>query len=341
MHPSISRKVGDVPDNLRGETSAPPGLKEIAAHWELGAWRELSRFERGMNNESFFLATDRGEFVLRRARSSKTADAMRFEHALTLHLRDHGIPVPEWVPGCDGTCWILAGDMLWSVATFIRSDPVKVNAELIRQVGEILARFHVATSTFQPSVPVPPPASKAKQALKVLATLGSLPDDPQALELAQRMARALPRAATAEAESLASHAGRIIHGGCRRSSVLFRDGRLVGLLDLDSARQGPRGLDLAIALASFARPKKGETTLNMTCARALGAGYTSVLALEAEERQAIPPCLAGALLFQAATELLRFARVPDERKRLARAEARVVTAQWVTERSAEILEVFA
>lgn len=332
--------MGDLTDRLQGGSSELPGLKEISDHWELGVWRVLRRFEQGVNNESFFLATDRGEFVLRRARASKTLEAIGFEYALIRFLTEHGIPVPEPVPGHDGSHWLMAADRLWTVASFIPSDKLKLTEEITRQVGEILARFHMAARSFQPPGPIPRAGSKAQAALKALEFVVPLLSDPEAMLLARRVGSAVPRAIAAETEATATLAQETIHGACRKSSVLFREGRLVGLLDLDSAREGTRALDIAIALASFARPRGGGDSLNQALARALRSGYTAVSTLAAGESRAIAPCVAGVLLHQAAADLARFARDPQNRDRLAKVGARLGAAERALDRPGEGSDIF-
>lgn len=311
---------------LRDQPPDLPGLREAARQWELGAWHSLSPMAHGVNNESFLLAADRGRFVLRRARASKTLDDIRFEHALIAHLLRHGLPVPEPVPGRDGGTWILAGGRLWSLAAYIASGPLPDSENAARQAGEVLGRFHAAAAQFVAAVPVPGARSKATEARDALDALPRL-DHPAAQALAQRIRAAVAQSAAAEAAWSERLRIGIIHGGCRMTSVLFREGRLVALLDLDSARQGPRAQDIAISLASFAKPKAPGLALHPARAAAFREGYSARAAIEEPDRQAIAAFLPGVLLRQALADLARFATAPADGARFAKAEARSAAAE--------------
>lgn len=320
---------------LRGEAPDIPGLRDAAHHWELGAWLALNPMAHGVNNESFLLTTGTGRFVLRRARHSKTSDDIRFEHGLISHLLSHGLPVPAPVPGRDGTTWTLAGGRLWSVAGFIPSDALPATDDSVRQVGEVLARFHLAAAEYAPPVPVPGAKSKVTEAEEALGSLPPL-GHPGAHALAQRIRAAVARSALAEEAWGAKLPTAIIHGGCRMTSVLFREGRLVALLDLDSARRGARPQDIAICLASFAKPKQAGQALHPARTAAFRDGYADRAALEESERQALPSFLAGVFLRQALADLARFAARPADEARVAKAEARTAAAELALARPGEV-----
>lgn len=311
---------------IQGDAPDIPGLRDAARHWDLGCWHSLSPMAHGVNNQSFLLVTERGRFVLRRARHSKTVDAIRFEHGLIGHLLHHGVPVPTLVPGRDGATWTLAEGRLWSVADFIPSDRLPAKDDVARQVGEVLAGFHLAAAQFAPPVRVPDPWSKATEAQHALTALPRL-DHPGARALAQRIGCAVVQSAAAEEAWAGKLRAGIIHGGCRMTSVLFREGRLVALLDLDSARQGPRAQDIAICLASFAKPGTPGRALHPERTAAFRDGYVSRAALDECDRQALPAYLATVVLRQAVADLARFASRPDDEARLAKAELRTAAAE--------------
>lgn len=304
--------------------AAIAGLAELARHWRLGTWRSLRPILHGINNESFLLETERGRFVVRRSRASKSEDDIRFEHALNRHLIEGGIPVPRLVPGRKGATWMLAGGRLWSVAEFVESEPPLAADRLAHQAGALLAAFHGSVERFSAPVAIPPPRSKADEALRALE--GLPPMDQAALMLARRIRQALCEAAAAEKTWSGRLGMGIVHGGCRLTSVLFRGGRVVALLDLDSSRAGPRVQDLAISLASFAKPRLGQA-LNPSRTAALMSAYRARASLAESELPALPLLLAGVLLRQSVADLARYAAHPSEAARLEKAETKLRAAK--------------
>lgn len=300
------------------------GLPELARHWRLGTWRSLEPMLHGLNNESFLLETDLGRFVVRRSRASKSEDDIRFEHALNRHLREDGIPVPPIVPGAAGATWRFAGGRLWSVAEFIPSEPALAADRPAHQAGTLLAAFHGSVERFSPPVAIPPPRSKVDEALRAFADLPPL--DEASLTLARRIRQTLRECAAAEKTWCGRLGIGIVHGGCRLTAVLFRGGRVVALLDLDSSREGPRVQDLAISLASFAKPRPGQA-VSPSSALAFMNAYRAHASPSESELHALPMLLAGVLLRQSLADLARYATHPAEAVRLEKAEIKLHAAQ--------------
>lgn len=83
------------------------------------------------------------------------------------------------------------------------------------------------------------------------------------------------------------------HGGYRPSSVLVEAGKLTGFLDVDSARPGPRCVDLATGLRDVAairtepdRPDD-KVALDFARVRAFLEGYCASAPIDSAEAEAI------------------------------------------------------
>lgn len=167
-----------------------------------------------------------------------------------------------------------------------------VRAEDLHQVGEALARLHVAKL---------PEAGKDRFGeAALLERCGRIEASPDSVlsswadplrawirEVELRRVKTLPRG--------------VIHGDVFRDNVLFDGPRLTAILDFESASEGPFAYDLAVTLLAWCFGKDFEPLL----ARALVAGYQTVRPLQEDEQRG--------LFYEAHFGSLRFAttRITD------------------------------
>jgi Ser/Thr protein kinase RdoA (MazF antagonist) len=279
-------------------------LAGVSAIWQLGPWRRVTPLA-GNNNETFLLDSEsategagEGAVVARRVRASKSLDEVRFELALIAHAAAHGVPTAPFVPTPHGEPWADIEGRLWTLSRFVRHDDTPATAERCAQAGEVLGRLHVAITSFRPPTAAPRDL-KYKDGREHLASIDRATLTPAQAELHAR-ATELSR----ELSRRPHNAVAVIHGGCRRSNLLFRDGRPAALLDFDSAREDDPALDVAIALWSFARPKKGcEEVLAPERMIPFARGFARSCPTDEAFAQALPVRLAETILHQGAAAL--------------------------------------
>ena len=283
----------------------------------VGGWLEVEALPLG-KSQHWRLTTSEGRFVLRRSYRSKTPEAVRFEHELVAHLRGQGFPAPEYVPAVDGEPCARIDGRLWRLARFVpgqpASDAVPGQAEA---VAAALARYHQLVEGFSASVPNPEtaliPGALAERLAAVPTEERFLANVPGDLAAPLRFALAEARAVHRRLEDLyRSLPLTTIHAGCRRGSALFDGGRLLVVLDFDSARTEARALDVAIAVHDFAKVYGDPASpdykvhLDRTVASRFVDAYQAVSPLSAAELEAVPALLVAKRLKRA---LGRYARL--------------------------------
>ncbi len=214
-------------------------------------------------SDHYRLIAGSGEYAVWRSQRSKTSTDMRFEHELVAHLRDSSFSAPVMVSTVSGDTHAAVDGDLYSVSVFVDGSGYEAgNAEHLRESAHALAEYHGISASFRPLssrsqerflneilrerlTEMPPPEAifdfadaYADHDSRIPDLLESLP---HALEKSEAVLGLLDRAYP-ELPLLT------IHGGCRRSSVRFSGGRLIIMLDFDSAHYEARVLDLAIAL---------------------------------------------------------------------------------------------
>lgn len=272
-------------------------LAELQAAWPLGGWEAIHWLSAG-KNEHARLTTGQGTFFLRRSFRSKTRESLQFQVELLAALRAQGFPTPVPVETVSGAVILAiheeaselkgAQDRLYMITEGLPGEAYDDSApggdiEILRIMGRELARFHNTVDTFGLTDP-----ERGHRDL-----LDGVRDKLDAMDVAAAPdLHARGTAIVARLEELDPQLPQtIMHGGFRRGSLLFADGAVSGFLDVDSARFGPRALDLATALHDVGKvyTEKGrddhKVTLDFDKIRAFLAGYRElgeILPIEAE-----------------------------------------------------------
>ena len=322
----------------------PAGL---LARWGIPADAELSRAERGSNNQTFAVAHGGVRWVLRISQNLSAAQA-RAEHRLLGKVRAAGLPfgVPEPVA-------TLSGDTVAETpagpATLCRWMP-GVRPDLAAEPE--LERFGQAIGLLSRAL-APVPWSDAPQDWRG-DPLRAHPDAPQAAELARALRGAgVPAARVRRLEIAARHVlpwapetggdlpVQVVHGDLGASNVLVdeRTGEVTGVLDFELAGPGRRIQDLMAALllsGALAGPGWARR------AAALVRGHAAVLRLDQAEIMAVPDLLVsrcvGSVFWRAGRWHRGQSALSDVADRVAVLEA---TETWLAVNRGRLLSVLA
>jgi homoserine kinase type II len=259
----------------------------------IGTLSALRGVPGGIENTNYFVDTDRGAWVLTLFERLR-ADELPFYLHLMRHLARKGLPVPE--PRADASGAIvhtLAGRPAALVDRIAGHHQLAPGADHCAQVGEILARLHLAASDYERQQPNPRglawwqcalpevlPHVDADRAALLTAELGFQ----QALAASPAHA-ALPRGA--------------IHADLFRDNVVF-DGppgreRLCGLFDFYFAGVDVLAFDIAVCLNDWCidlDSGRGDDER----AAVLLAAYERLRPLTGGERRLLPALLRAAAL---------------------------------------------
>jgi homoserine kinase type II len=122
-------------------------------HYDLGEVVDFRGIPSGIENSNFFLTTTRGAYVLT-IFEKLTAEQLPFYLELMRHLAYHSVPVPDPMPRTDGALFgILHGKPAAIVTKLPGRCELAPAAEHCAEVGQMLARMHLAGRDFKPYLP--------------------------------------------------------------------------------------------------------------------------------------------------------------------------------------------
>jgi homoserine kinase type II len=279
--------------------------RAILADYDGLELRAVEGVRGGSVNSNFALTTPSGKLFLRVYEEQGLSGA-EHETALLERLAGAGVPTPPPLRRRDGG---LVSAVLGKPAALFpwREGTMRCQASVgrteVRQVGEALARIHLAG---QGEVPYPGRFEFAdlSRRLDRIESEGG----PEWAPLAPSLRTTLQRAHGARNPELPRG---VIHGDLFRDQVLWRgDGAIAALLDFESACDGTFAFDLMVTVLSWCVGDDLDTDL----ARAMLQGYQRVRALSQPERDALMDEGSFAALRFAITRITDFsmrARNPD------------------------------
>lgn len=287
------------------ESISPAELEAVAARYDLGALRTAREFRRGSRQSpKVVLATDRGEFLLKRRAPGRDDPALvAFTHAIQNHLAQRKFPIARLIgTRGDNSSMVELEGRVYELFEFAAGEPFDGSPAASLDAGRVLAFFHRLLGAFQS------PWEPAR------GSYHSVPID-EAFDRAAAHAPAAERLRDRFAEAGAATGGvaswpeQIIHADWHPGNMVFREGRVAAVLDFDSARLGPRAIDLANALLQFAMAGAGEWPPRLDEPRllAVARGYEGVpgCAISTAELGAIPWLMIQALIAEAVLPIAR------------------------------------
>ena len=229
----------------------------------------------GSVNSSYVLHAASGAAAFLRIYEEQGADGAAYEWALLDHLARAGLPVPARIPGPAPGALRVGGKVV-GLFEVIEGDELcqaRVDPPAAAAVGALLARAHLAGASFPRRRPDRFGLDAIEARLDAVAAL----DRPEL-----RAACGELRAAIAEVRAAPGGGcpGGVIHGDLFRDNVRWRAGRVVGLLDWESAADGLFVQDLAVTCLAWC----WSDALRPELARALIGGYRGARELEPAER---------------------------------------------------------
>jgi homoserine kinase type II len=264
-------------------------LEGWLARYPVGALERFEGIESGIENTNYFVDTAAGRWVLTLF-ERLPAGRLPFHLDLMRHLAQRGIACPDPVADRDGALFSTLMDRPAALVTRLPGRGVaRPRAVHCAQVGDLLARMHVASRDYAGRQPNPRGLDWCVTAAPRL--LPHLPPGTAALlvdEVAvqRRFAdgpagRALP--------------GGAVHADLFRDNVLFEGERLGGVIDFYFAGTDTWAFDLAVACNDWCIDD-ATGALDVARTRALLDAYEARRPLTGPERDAWPTMLRAAAL---------------------------------------------
>ncbi len=311
-------------------------LTIVLSHYDLGAIESLRVFPRGSRRSpKIRVKSHRGEYLLKR-RASGQDDPYRvaFAHDLQLLLAQRGYPVPGIIGTRDNNSMLQLNGRIYELFNYVHGTRFDRTASQAHQVGWQLARLHTNLANHRSKYELP--SNSFHAATEIDAKMGLLAPaimsaEPQIDRAALLSTTDYLRRAYLDAAHRVEDAGfrawprDILHGDWHPGNLLFRDGRVVGVLDFDSARIEPRVVDIANAALQFSmlmdapdQPETWPDGLDANMIRILLKGYDDGVEgvgqpLGSSEHAAFPWLMIEALVIESIVPIVAtgsFARIP-------------------------------
>jgi homoserine kinase type II len=278
-------------------------FEAFMAGYDLGPVLAVKGIAEGVENSNYLLSTERGQFILTLYEKRVDPTDLPFFLGLMEHLARGGITCPLPVRDRMGETLGRLADRPAAVVTFL--DGISVRRPLAyhcAEVGQALARLHLAGDGF---------GRNRRNALSVegwrplFSACGGRADEVQ-YGLGDAIRRELDYL---EACWPADLPGGVIHADLFPDNVFFLNRRASGLIDFYFACNDMLAYDVAICINAWCF--EADAALNITKARALLAGYSTVRPLAANEADALPLLCRGSALRFLLTRLYDWLTVPE------------------------------
>ncbi|THV41686.1 homoserine kinase [Glycomyces buryatensis] len=253
---------------------------KVLAEFGLRPAGDPKPLEGGEDNGNFRVATDRGEVVVREYRVSGI-DKVRAELRLVSFLTERGYPTPA--PYRTGTGeLVVEAERPIAVFPWVPGDvPTQMTEPLSEQVGELLARMHLATADWNDEgLPVIDRLGLLRQGLD------SRPELEGVDEWHARM-RTFLDASGEDLKRLGTLPSGPLHHDLHRQNLLVANGKITAVLDFDELNRGPLIIDLA-RVFHYLAVDRDDRRLSRGLAEAVVAGYERTRPLSEAERELLP-----------------------------------------------------
>lgn len=273
------------------------GLLEL---YDIGDVEQISHARRGFVNETAFVTTTQGRFVVRRSHRRMKEATHRYRHRLISWLVEHDFPAPDVIPARNGETLIACDGRFFEVRTFCEGKDFNPERSGQRySFGELLARYHQLVRRF----PAPPDDSGAPRyspaavlgLTEILLERDIMGDLHDLLSWYDLRAAEIRRTMNMDSYNALPHL--VLHGDVHSDNVLFNESEAVALLDYDQATYDARIVDLADALIGFATAEDRagwkswgvfRGPLDIDASAELISGYVSREPLSATELELLP-----------------------------------------------------
>jgi homoserine kinase type II len=277
----------------------------------------------GSVNTNVELGLASGGRVFLRVFEEQTLAAAAGDARLLAHLAPRGVITPQPLALLADPGAFIAEHAGKPVAVFpwVEGEilcQARVTPAAAAQVGEALARIHLAGASFAQAPPSRFGPAQLRERIRTLRAMTLAPELVVMVErLAARVEEHTSRAPLATGWGLA-------HGDLFRDNVLWKEGRIVALLDFESASHESYPFDLMVTLLAWCFGDRLEPEL----ARAMAQGYARARPLPEEEAARLHEEGSFAALRFSITRITDFELRPqgsgvfkDYRRFLARGEA--------------------
>lgn len=298
------------------ETFSRQELERCLSHYDLGKVRAIREFGRGSRRSpKAIIETDRGKYLFkRRAKGKDDLAKVAFAHEIQLHLAAQNFPLPHLVGTREDNNSMLVLDLsIYEMFEFVPGEGYDGSTEATYSAGRIQGLYHKLLEDFAGQYTPPTGSYHDAQTIEqaIRNTVGSLPIDsrPPQQQLGETVS-ALSKAyrycaEQANALGVSDWKPQIVHGDWHPGNMLFRDKKVVAVIDYDAARLHPRVIDLANGSLQFSiigggeDPLKWPSHVDRPRLEQFLRGYDAANVVSTAELKAVPYLMCEAMIAEA------------------------------------------
>ncbi|MGD0139527.1 MAG: phosphotransferase [Tepidisphaeraceae bacterium] len=289
-------------------------LAIILSHFDVGVIDSIVEFPRGSRKApKLLIVSEQGKFLLkRRARGKDDPFKVAFTHALQLHLANKQFPLPHLIgTRKENNSMLQWRNGVYELFEYIPGQPYPQTLESTFDSGRILALYHKLLEEFKSEWQPPSGSYHAASAVDsglraIAAGVADTAENRDAIQLLRFLLDSY-RKSTEKVNSLGidNWPKQIVHADWHPGNMLFRDNRVVAVIDYDSARLLPRIIDVANGALQFSiiggddDVSKWPDYLDESRFKRFLRGYDEVMLISQAEIRAIPFLMIEALIAEA------------------------------------------
>jgi homoserine kinase type II len=254
------------------ERLAADELAIVMSHFDVGIISSIKEFGRGSRKApKLLIQTEKGEYLLkRRAKGKDDPFKVAFSHAIQLYLASKQFPLPHLIgTRKENNSMLQLNGTVYELFEYIRGTGYDNSLEATYDSGKILGLYHKLLRDYHPEYE---PAVGSYHASKSIANgFEQIPitlsrGDKARNISAEQVANTLGflRDSYTEAYTYVNDAGlnswplQIVHCDWHPGNMLFRNRKVVAVIDYDAARTQQRIIDLANGALQFSILGGGE-----------------------------------------------------------------------------------
>jgi Ser/Thr protein kinase RdoA (MazF antagonist) len=286
-------------------------LAIVMSHFEIGIIDSIVDYPRGSRKApKLLIVSEQGKFLLkRRARGKDDPYKVAFAHALQLFLASKQFPLPHLVgTKRENNSMLQWRNQVYELFEYIPGQSYQYTLESTFESGRVLSLYHKLLQGFQtewqPSGGSYHMAPSVEQGLRAIPS--AIGGDGRIRDLLKFLLESYKHAAAmVDAEGMDTWPRQIVHADWHPGNMLFRENRVVAVIDYDSARLLPRIIDIANGALQFSiiagddDISKWPEYLDESRFKRFLRGYDEVMLLSEAEIKTVPWLMIEALIAEA------------------------------------------
>ncbi len=311
VYAPVGSDFGTTVNRREREQFALDELAIVLSHFDIGILESIVEYPRGSRKApKLLVVSDQGKYLLkRRARGKDEPYKVAFAHAIQLFLAAKQFPLPHLIgTRKDNNSMLQWRNATYELFEYIPGQSYPHTLEATFDSGRVLALYHKLLGDFKTEWQ--PPTGSYHLAPSIERGLHAIPAaltgaDKELGPLLEYLAQTYKYAADCVEElDLKNWPRQFVHADWHPGNMLFRDNRVVAVIDYDAARLLPRVIDVANGALQFSiiggdDISKWPEYLDESRFKRFLRGYDEVMLLSEAEIKAIPWLMAEALIAEA------------------------------------------